>query len=130
MAPYDESIPDLIRGTIRDGTALLRDEIRLARTELREEYARIKSGLMTAVIAAVAGVLGAFMLLSSLAWGMAYAFEWPPWAGYAMVALPLLVIAAVVGTTSKKMLARDRYLPKTTETLKENAEWIRARTQS
>jgi hypothetical protein len=46
------------------------------------------------------------------------------------VALPLLVIAVVLGTTSKRMLSRDRYLPKTTETLKENAEWIRARTQS
>jgi membrane protein implicated in regulation of membrane protease activity len=130
MAPYDESIPDLIRGTIRDGIALLRDEVMLVRTEVHEEYARIKSGLMTAVIAAVAGVLAAFMLLSTFAWGMAYAFEWPPWAGFAMVALPLLVIAVVLGTTSKRMLSRDRYLPKTTETLKENAEWIRARTQS
>ena len=27
MASYDESIPDLIRGTIRDGIGLVRDEI-------------------------------------------------------------------------------------------------------
>jgi hypothetical protein len=130
MASYDESIPDLIRGTIRDGMALLHDEIVLMRTELREGYARIKGGLIAAMTAAVAGVLAAFMLLNTIAWGVAYAFEWPPWAGYATVALPLLVIAVVLGILSKAMLSRDRYLPKTTETLKENARWIRARTQS
>jgi len=37
MAPHEESIADLIRGTIRDGIGLVRDEILLARTEMREE---------------------------------------------------------------------------------------------
>jgi uncharacterized membrane protein YqjE len=130
MAPHDESIPDLIRGTIRDGMALVRDEVVLVRTELAAEYARIKGGLITAMTAAVAGVLAAVMLLGTIAWGVVDAFEWPPWAGYATVSLPLLVIALVLGMRSKTMLSRDRYLPKTTETLKENAQWIRARTQS
>jgi hypothetical protein len=66
-----ESIPDLIRGTIRDGIGIVRDEILLARTEMREEVVRIKSGL-----------------------------------------------------------ARERFMPKSVETLKENAEWLRARTES
>ena len=71
MASHDESIPDLIRGTIRDGIGLLRDEIVLVRTELRDEYTRIKGGLMTAVAAGVVGSLAAIMLLSTIAWGIA-----------------------------------------------------------
>ena len=130
MAAHDESIPDLIRGTIRDGIGLLRDEVVLVRTELREEYTRIKSGLMMAVAAAVVGVLAAFMLLNTIAWGVAFAFEWPPWAGFAVVALPLTAIAVVLAVMGRTMLARDRYMPKSVETMKENAEWIRARTQS
>jgi hypothetical protein len=130
MESHDESLPELIRGTIRDGLGLLRDEMVLVRTELREEYARVKSGLMTAVAAAVVGALAAFMLLSTIAWGVAYAFEWPPWAGFAIVSLPLTAIAIVLAMMGRSMLSGHRYLPKSVDTLKENAEWLRAWTQS
>ena len=54
MASDNESISELIRGTIRDGIGLVRDEIFLARTELREEVVRVKSALITVVAAIVA----------------------------------------------------------------------------
>jgi Putative Actinobacterial Holin-X, holin superfamily III len=130
MASHTESIPDLIRGTIRDGLGLVRDEIFLVRTELREEIARIRSGLVTAVAAVVVGLLAVIMLLDAVAWGAVYAFDWPTWAGFAVVALPLVIIAVVLGVIGRSLLARDRYMPKSVDTLKENAEWIRARTQS
>jgi len=47
-----------------------------------------------------------------------------------VVALPLIVIAVVLGMMGRSLLARDRIMPKSVDTLKENAEWIRARTQS
>ena len=62
MATYEESIPDLIRGTIRDGIGIVRDEILLARTEMRQEAVRIKSGLITVAAAAGVGVLAVIML--------------------------------------------------------------------
>ncbi len=130
MASYEESIPDLIRGTIRDGLGLVRDEIFLARTELREEITRIRSGLVTVVAAVLVGLLAVIMLLNTIAWGAVYAFDWPTWAGFGVVALPLLVIAVVLGMMGRSLLARDRIMPKSVDTLKENAEWIRARTQS
>jgi hypothetical protein len=130
MASHAESIPDLIRGTIRDGLGLVRDEIFLFRTELREEIARIRSGLVTVAAAVVVGLLAVIMLLDAVAWGAVYAFDWPTWAGFAVVALPLVIIAVVLGVIGRSLLARDRYMPKSVDTLKENAEWIRARTQS
>jgi hypothetical protein len=130
MASHDESIPDLIRGTIRDGISLMRDEIVLARTELREEMVRLKSGLITVAAAVGIGVLAVIMLLSSLAWGAAYAFEWPTWVGFAVVGLPLAAMAAVLAVMGRSLLSRDRYMPKSVDTLKENAAWIRTRTQS
>jgi Putative Actinobacterial Holin-X, holin superfamily III len=130
MAAYEESIPDLIRGTIRDSIGIVRDEISLARTEMREEVMRIKSGLITVAAAVGVGVLAVIMLLEAIAWAASYAFDWPTWAGFAIVALPLMVVAVVLGVMSRSMLARDRYMPKSVDTLKENAEWLRARTQS
>jgi hypothetical protein len=130
MTSENESIPDLIRGTIQDGIGLVRDEIFLARSELREEIARIKSGLITVVAAVIAGLLAVIMLLNTVAWGAVYAFEWPTWAGFAIVAIPLVIIAVALGMMGRSLLARDRIMPKSVDTLKENAEWIRARTQS
>ena len=108
----------------------MRDEIFLARSELREEIARIKSGLITVVAAVIAGLLAVIMLLNTIAWAAVYAFDWPTWAGFAIVAVPLVVIAVVLGMMGRSLLARDRIMPKSVDTLKENAEWIRARTQS
>ena len=130
MASYEESIPDLIRGTIRDGFGLVRDEIFLARTEMREEITRIRSGLMTLAAAAVVAVLAVIMLLNTVAWGAVYAFDWPTWAGFGVVALPLIIIAIVLSMMGRSLIANDRIMPKSIDTLKENAEWIRARTQS
>ena len=130
MASQNESIPDLIRGTIRDGLGLVRDEIFLARTELREEITRVKSALITIVAAAAVGVLAVIMLLDMAAWGVVYAFDWPTWAGFAIVAPPLVIITAVLAVMGRSLLTRDRIMPKSVDTLKENAEWIRARTQS
>ena len=130
MAVYEESIPDLIRGTIRDGLGIVRDEILLARTEMRQEVVRIKSGLITVAAAVGVGVLAVVMLLDTIAWGASYAFGWPACAGFAVVALPLMVIAVVLGMMSRSMLSRDRFMPKSVDTLKENAAWLRARTES
>jgi hypothetical protein len=130
MAPLNESIPDLIRGTIRDGLDLVRDEILLARTELREEVTRIKSGVIAMAAAAAVGAMALVTLFSAIAWGLAYAFEWPPWAGYALVAGPLIILTIVLAIMGRTLLSRDRVMPKSVDTLKENAEWIRARTQS
>jgi hypothetical protein len=130
MASDNESIPELIRGTIRDGIGLVRDEIFLARTELREEVVRVKSALITVVAAIVAGLLAVIMILDTIAWGAVYAFDWPTWAGFGIVALPLTIIAVVLAILSRTLLSRGRYMPKSVDTLKENAEWLRTRTQS
>src|SRR6188474_2721377 len=111
MASQNESIPDLIRGTIRDGLGLVRDEIFLARTELREEITRVKSALITIVAAGAVGVLAVVMLLNMAAWGVVYAFDWPTWAGFAIVALPLVIITAVLVVMGRSLLTRDRIMP-------------------
>ena len=42
----------------------------------------------------------------------------------------LIVVAVVLAVMSRSMLSRGRFMPKSVDTLKENAEWLRARTES
>jgi hypothetical protein len=53
----------------------------------------------------------------------------PAWAAAAAVALAVGAIAALCVSTGAKRIKSMRAVPKTTETLKENAEWARQLTR-
>lgn len=128
MADYDQSIVDVIKTAVRDAQDLVRAEIALAKAELRAEGRRIGIGVALLAGGAVAGVIGLVFLLATVAWGLAAAFEWPVWIGYGVVTGLVLVIAAVLALVGRSKLRSEQHLPKTMETMKENTEWIRART--
>ncbi len=128
MADHDQSISDLIRAAVRDAQDLVASEIALAKAEFREEVRRLGLAAAFLVAAAVAGVLGLTFLLSTLAWGLATAFQWPVWVGFAIVAVLTLLLAAILAYAGRRKLIAGRHLPQTTDTLRENKQWIRART--
>lgn len=129
MARDETSIADLIKGTLEDARDLVQSEIALARAELRDEITRVKSGAIAFAGAAVAAILGLVLLCSTLAWALTDLLDWPIWAGFAIVTLLLLLIAAALGYMGRARLTTHAPLPRTMETMKENAKWIRARTQ-
>jgi len=128
MAEYDHSVVDLIKTAVRDAQDLVRSEIALAKAEVREEVRRI--GLAAALLAgaAVVGVVAFAFVMTTLAWGLAAAFAWPAWAGFGVVTLLMLLTTAVLAYVGRRKLVTERHLPKTTDTMKENTQWIRART--
>ncbi len=127
MNGYDQSIADLLRSTIHDAQDLVRGEIALARSELREEVRRAGAGAAMLAAAAVAGSIAALMLLTALAWVAPAAFGWPVWTGFAIVGGLVLIVAAVLGTVGMGRLNHRPYMPLTAETMKENVQWTRAR---
>lgn len=128
MAEYDQSVVDLIRTAVRDAQDLVRSEIALAKAELREEGRRLGLGAALLAAAAVAGVVAFVFLMTALAWGLAAAFAWPVWIGFAAVTVLLLLTTAVLAYAGRRKLVTERRLPKTAATMKETTEWIRART--
>jgi hypothetical protein len=78
--------------------------------------------------AAVTAVLAVAFALSTLAWGLTAAFDWPVWIGFAIATVLLLVAAAVLAAAGRRKLAAERHFPNTIDTMKENTQWIRART--
>src|SRR2546423_3337772 len=92
MAEYDErtSIPGLIKGLLDDARDLIREELQLARAEIREEVSALQTVTIAFAVAAVVGLAGAMLLSVALGGALAYALSWPPWAGYGIVAVLFL----------------------------------------
>ena len=128
MSQQDPSIVDLLKNAIRDAQDLVRKEVALVKAELREEAGKLGSAVAMLAGAAVMGLLALVFLMTTLALGLATAFGWPAWIGYAIVTGLLLLLTLVLGLMGRSRMAAARPLPRTMETMKENSEWIRART--
>ncbi len=128
---YNESIGGLLRGVLMDLRQLMREEMALARVELREQAGRAKMAAASLGAAAVALLLGVIFLLIALSIGIADLLNWPVWAGYFVVALLLAIGGSVALASGRRKLRNVRPMPEqTVETLKENSEWIAKRLSS
>jgi hypothetical protein len=128
MASYDQSIADVLKSTLKDAQDLVRSEMALARAELRGEVKRASVGIAALAGAAVAAVIALVFLLTTLAWGLYAGFGWPIWVGFAIVTLLMALAAAGLALLGRSRLAADRPMRMTMDSLKENMQWMRART--
>ena len=128
MPEYEQSIADVVRSALRDAQELVRAELALARAEMKEEGRRLAMGAAMLVGAAVAALVAIVLLATAGAWGIAAGLQWPVWTGFAIVGGIILLAAVVAGVIGRGRLMNGRHLPRTMDTLKENAEWIRHRT--
>jgi uncharacterized membrane protein YccC len=126
-----ESIGSLIRGILTDMQTLIREEIALARAEIREQAGRARAAALSFGIAAAALVFGAIFLLVAIALGIAYLLGWPAWTGFLIMALVLCSGGYFTLSSGRKQLANVHAVPEeTVTTLKENSEWIAKRLSS
>jgi hypothetical protein len=128
MANHDSSIADVIRSAVRDAQDLVRSEIALVKAEAREEARRLGKGTAMLAGAALAGLLGLGFLLATVAFALSEGLVWPRWAGFGVVTLLVLLVAGILALMGRARLAAERRMPMTVDTLKENMEWMRART--
>lgn len=126
MAEYDEhtSIPGLIKGLLDDARDLIREELQLARAEIREEMTALQTVAIAFAVAAVVGVLGAMLLSIALGGALAYLLGWPSWGGYGIVSVVFLAGGWGLCVYGRGRLGAIRAIPNTTETMKENFRWM------
>jgi hypothetical protein len=128
MATNDTSIADLLKSAVRDAQDLVRGEIALAKAEARDEVSRLGTGVALLAGALVAALIGVVMMTTALAWAIAEVLAWPVWSGFAIVTLLLLLAAGALAIVGRRRITARRHMPNTVDTLKENMEWMRART--
>ncbi len=126
-----ETIGGLISGILNDLRTLVKEEIALARAELREQAGRARSAALSFGIAAGAILFGVAFLLVALAVGIAELAGWPVWAGFLLVGLLLGIVGFMSFASGRKQIRTFHPVPEqTVTTLKENSEWIAKRLSS
>ena len=121
------SLGAIVGDMSRDLSTLVRQEMDLAKTELKQEVAQAGKGAGMFGGAGVAGHLALFFLSLALTFLLD---NWMP------VEVGALITAAVWGVAAAVLAARGRkeiknanlQLPKTQTTLKEDARWAKAQT--
>ena len=128
---HQESIGDLVRGILNDLRQLIREEVALARVEMREQASRAKLAASALGVAAAALAFGVMFLLVAIAVGIADLLDWPVWAGFLSMALLLTMGGVLMFAAGRRRLRMVHAVPEqTVETLKENSEWIAKRLSS
>jgi uncharacterized membrane protein YqjE len=123
----ERAIGDILREAINHIQEILRSEIRLAKTELKEEAGKAKRGAVLFGIGAVFGLYAAgFVLLAAVYLIAMYA---PAWFAALAVGLAAALIAAIFLSTGWSRLKKTNVVPeRTARTLKEDVQWVRQRT--
>lgn len=123
--PDTEDVPvgDLLRRIGQDAGTLVRDEIALAKLEMRESIQSYVQPAMRLGIAAGAGLVGAFALTAFLIIGLGDALD-NYWLSALIVTAVLLVTAAVLAKGALETIKHNSLAPKeTARTLKEDKQW-------
>jgi Flp pilus assembly protein TadB len=116
----DASIGELVRGALADARELIREEVALARAEIRGELRKASGAAVGFGVAAVAVLFAGFCVTVALALGISALFEWPVWAGFAVVAVLLAVVGALGYAAGRRAVTAVEPLPRTVHSLKEN----------
>src|SRR5690606_17668754 len=128
---FEEEPPlsDLFRQLSDDASRLIRQEIALGKTELRETGAAVARDAAKIGVAAVFGLLGAMAAIAFLIVGLGALIN-SYWLSALIVTVVLLGVAAILATSAMNDLKSRELKPKETiDTLRADAEWARHEAQ-
>jgi uncharacterized membrane protein YqjE len=120
------SVSQLLGEVVTDLSTLMRQELALAKAELRQEVARAGRGAALGATAAVAGLLLLICLSLTLIWWLDMA--WPLPVAAATVAAIWAVICIVAALVARAQLRQVNLKPDRTiesiSSIKEDAPWV------
>lgn len=126
-----ESLTSVLGRIVDDIRELFREELALARAEIREEVSGFTSAAIAFTGGAAAGVFALSFLLLGLAQAFAMLVGWPAWGGYLTMAVLLGIVAAVALQAARRRARTVPAIPpQTVATIKETKEWIQDRMSS
>jgi uncharacterized membrane protein YqjE len=127
MASGDRSISAVLQDIVGNVQEIVRAEVRLAKTEIREEVAKAQAAGLLVGIGAVAGIFSALFFLLAIVYALSLVM--PEWAAALTVAAGIAVVAGITLRVGMKRFKTVHAAPKTAATLKENVEWAKQLTK-
>ena len=125
----DKSLGELVATATKDLSVLVKQEVALAKAEIKKEVTAAGKG---AGLFGGAGLTGLFALIF-LSIAAAYGLEWlglPLGWGFFVVGALYLVVAAVLALTGKKKLSQVGPPEKTIATVKDDVAWAKHPTRA
>ncbi len=122
----ERPVGELLGEITGDVQRLIRDEIRLARVELRQSLRDVAIGAAGFAIAGAMAYLGIWFLGLAAFWAIFLAI--PGWAASLSVAVGFFLLAAAAFVVGRRRLKPSQLRPEQTiESLEEDREWLERR---
>jgi uncharacterized membrane protein YqjE len=122
----DKSLGEIVAEVSEKASLLVREEIELAKAEVKDKLSKLTRGAAVAVAAGVFVVFGITTFFHGLAWFLDDVFNWEDniWAGFAVVTALLFLLAALAGLVAFRLFKKGS--PPTPELAIEEARRTRA----
>lgn len=118
-----ESFAGLLVELASQSSLLVREEVMLARRELREDFEQVRSALLKVALGIAGAVLAALSLLAAAI--LALSQYWQPWQAALAVGLGLAVVAGAIIFNGLARMKQASPMPEQTmETIEEAKEWL------
>jgi uncharacterized membrane protein YqjE len=129
MPPQDtgeKSLGEIVADVSEKASQLVREEIELAKAEVKEKVSKLTQGAAVAAAAGVFVVFGITTFFHGLAWFLNDVFNWESevWPGFAMVTALLFLLAILAGLVALRLFKKGS--PPTPEMAIEEARRTRA----
>ena len=120
----DKSLGELLGELAGHSASLFRDEMALARQEIREKSLKLRGPLVLIALGLAGALIAALCLCAALVVGLTAYLE--PWQSALLVGIVLSVAAGVLVALGFSQLKQTDLKPEQTlETLEENKEWLK-----
>jgi protein-S-isoprenylcysteine O-methyltransferase Ste14 len=122
-------VTELVSGIIADVQNLVRQEVALAKAEVKEEWAKTKTAAVAFAAAAGVAVLSVILVCFAVVYFLNWLTVMPLWACFGIVGVVLGIAGAVLFYSGKTQASRINVVPRQTmETMRENVQWIKNQT--
>ena len=124
--PGEPGLGDLIRQLAQDSAMLVRQEVALAKAELRQNVKSVARDVTMVVVGGVLALLGGLVLIAFLVIAVGDALD-QYWLGALIVGLLFLVAGGLMAKSFLGRLKQEEVAPaRTLETLKEDKQWLQS----
>ena len=120
----ERSLGDLFSELARETSTLVRQEVQLAKAELKQSATEAGKGIAFLAAGALVAYAGLLVLLAAAAIGL-WQLGVEGWIAPLIVGLVVLAIGAILMFSARKKLQPSNLTPdRTIESLKEDKEWV------
>ena len=101
----DKSLGEIVSEVSEKASLLVREEIELAKAEVKEKVTKLTKGAVVGIVAGVVLVFALLVFLHALAWFFVDLFNFESiWPGFLLVFVLLVVVAAIAGWLAARWL--------------------------